>query len=189
MIYQKLAGSSASDYVPVIASGRAPAVPAVPPEPRFDMPGLEAFDDILARPLFASSRRPVFGSSPTASVVVSQTLGLSLMGVSISSSDKFALVAPSEGGSAFRLREGEDYQGWSLSQIQSNNILFRQGGREQRLELSYDVAPAPPVTKRKTRRQNVTRRIEPAQRESNVPDKGEEPPEDDASDERGIKDD
>lgn len=167
MIYQLLAGSSASDYVPVLASTSAPRVAQLPPEPTFTMPGLGQFEAILARPLFAPSRRPIRGS--TANVVVSQTLGLLLMGVIISSADKFALVAPNEGGSPFRLREGEDYQGWILAEIENSGVTFRQARRREYLELLYETAPKPPVRKKKRRRQkqNVSRRLDPAPSQKN----------------------
>ena len=189
MIYQKLAGSSASDYAPALTGNSAPSVPTLPPEPRFTMPGLEEFDAILARPLFTRSRRPIRGSVAATSVAASQTLGLMLLGVSISSTEKFALVVPDAGGSAFRLREGEDYQGWDLSQIQSNNVLFRQGAREERLELSFDTAPPPPPTTKRSRRKDVQSRLDKARVQPVQGKPEDEPDVDDESDASGTKDD
>ena len=147
LIYQELQGQVNANLVE-----RAPDPPAVPvldaeTEVNFRMPPLRKFDAILKRPLFTQSRRP--STAPTKSaVVVSRNLGLSLIGITIASDGKYALVLPEGGGETVRLREGQDYRGWTLSVIESKNIVFEREGIEERLELSYDVAP-PPQPKRK----------------------------------------
>lgn len=153
MIYQELQGSVSANLVDQATNPPAPVLPGVSAEATFRMPPMRKFDAILKRPLFSQSRRPL-ATSPSAPVVVSQNLGLSLIGITIASDGKFALVLPDGGGQTVRLREGQDYRGWTLSAIESKNIVFEREGIEERLELSYDIAP-PPQPKKKRKRRNA----------------------------------
>ena len=68
-------------------------------------------------------------------------------------------------------------------------MLFRQGAREERLELSFDTAPPPLPTKQRSRRRDVEPlldkvRVQPVQGKPE-----DEPKVDDESDASGTKDD
>ncbi len=118
----------------------------------FSLPPLRSFDSILKRPIFSPSRRATQGSS---SVVASQELGMTLTGIITSASVKFVILAPQEGGESVRLREGEDYRGWTLTEVEQHKVVFRRGSKEEQLELIYDEPP--PQTK-KTRKRRAERR-------------------------------
>lgn len=114
----------------------------------FSLAPLSSFDAILKRPIFSSSRRAQQGSA----VVVSQELGMTLTGIITSASEKFVILAPQEGGQSVRLREGEDYRGWTLTQVEQHKVVFRRGNKEEQLELIYDQPP--PQAKSKKRRRD-----------------------------------
>lgn len=114
----------------------------------FSLPPLRSFEAILKRPIFSPSRRATQGSS---SVVASQELGMTLTGIITSASDKFIILAPQEGGQSVRLREGEDYRGWTLTEVEQHKVVFRRGGKEEQLELVYDEPPPRAKTKKKRR--------------------------------------
>lgn len=114
----------------------------------FSLAPLSSFDAILKRPIFSSSRRAQQGSA----VVVSQELGMTLTGIITSASEKFVILAPQEGGQSVRLREGEDYRGWTLTQVEQHKVVFRRGNKEEQLELIYDQPP--PQAKNKKRRRD-----------------------------------
>lgn len=144
-----------------VSAQTAPATVDKPPKPTqlqqaqtnedFSLAPLRSFDAILKRPIFSSSRRAVQGSA----VVVSQELGMTLTGVITSASEKFVILAPQEGGESVRLREGEDYRGWTLTQVEQHKVVFRRGDKEEQLEMNYDEPP-PQAKKKKRRRDRRT---------------------------------
>ena len=136
----------------------APAKPAkvqdldgLAAELQFAMPPASHYDAILDRPIFSSSRRAVAQAAVAPTVVVSRELKLKLQGTSIRDTDKHALFMPKDGGEALRLREGEDYQGWTLARIKNSFVVFRRKGAEERLEMDF-VEPPAQVAKRKRNR-------------------------------------
>ena len=120
-------------------------------ELNFTMPPISHYEAILDRPIFSASRR---GTSEVVAptVVVSRELKLKLQGTSILDTDKHALLQPKDGGEPLRLREGEDYQGWTLARIKNSMVVFRRGGAEERLELDFVEPPAQVAKKRRSRR-------------------------------------
>ena len=126
----------------------------------FSLAPLSSFDAILKRPIFSSSRRAVQGSA----VVVSQELGMTLTGVITSASEKFVILAPQEGGESVRLREGEDYRGWTLTQVEQHKVVFRRGDKEEQLEMNYDEPP--PQTRKKKRRRDRRTVQEPTKQQT-----------------------
>ena len=156
-----IAGLAAVIFLPAQEPVSAQTVPAAREQPSkpparqparanedFALPPLSSFDAILKRPIFSSGRRASQGSA----VVVSQELGVNLTGIITSANDKFVILAPQEGGTSVRLREGEDYRGWTLTQVERNKVVFRRGNKEEQLELTYDEPP--PQAKKKQRRRD-----------------------------------
>ena len=148
MLYQQLQSTVRRDFSGEAVGTDLVTLPQEIADPVYRMPPMRQFDAILQRPLFSQSRRPitVAAAAPT---VVSGNLGLSLLGITIASDGRFALVIPEGGGDTLRLREGQDYQGWILSAIEADTIVFTREGAEERLELSYDVAPPPQQQRRR----------------------------------------
>lgn len=126
----------------------------------FSLAPLSSFDAILKRPIFSSSRRATQGSA----VVVSQELGMTLTGIITSASEKFVILAPQEGGESVRLREGQDYRGWTLTQVEQHKVVFRRGNKEEQLELIYDEPP--PQAKNKKRRRDRRAAQQPSKQQT-----------------------
>jgi hypothetical protein len=102
-----------------IAAVPSTAPPALPP--------LEAFRDIVERPLFTPNRRP----STTAPAATPQ--GLRLEGVIVVGAQKRAIIKQADGHTA-RVGEGETVGEWTVRQIESERVLLVAGDR--RLELT-----------------------------------------------------
>lgn len=144
-----------------VSAQTVPAATGKPPKPAlvqqaqvkkdFSLPPLRSFDAILKRPIFSPNRRATQGSA----VVVRQELGMTLTGIITSAGDKFVILAPQEGGESVRLREGEDYRGWTLTQVEQHKVVFRRGNKEEQLELIYDEPPP----KAKSKKRRADRRI------------------------------
>ncbi|MDJ0609132.1 MAG: hypothetical protein QNJ67_09145 [Kiloniellales bacterium] len=150
MLYQQLQSTVRRDFSGEAVGTDLVTLPQEIADPVYRMPPMRQFDAILQRPLFSQSRRPV-AVAEAAPAVVSGNLGLALLGITIASDERFALVIPEGGGDTLRLREGQDYQGWMLSAIEPDTIVFTRAGAEERLELSYDVAPPPQQQQRRRR--------------------------------------
>ncbi len=114
----------------------AKALPAVEV---FKLPPFRSFEATLERPVFSRNRRP----KADAPVVLSQELALKMQGVSGTDGDRRALLIPMDGGERLRLREGEEYQGWTLSEIGDHHVVFLRGDTKQRLEMNFKEPPKP----------------------------------------------
>ena len=159
MLYQQLQSTVRRDVSGEAVGTDLVTLPQEIADPVYRMPPMRQFDAILQRPLFSQSRRPITVTE-AAPAVVSGNLGLALLGITIASDERFALVVPEGGGDTLRLRQGQDYQGWMLSAIEADTIVFTRAGAEERLELSYDVAPPPQQQRRR-------RTVQPSQNGQN----------------------
>lgn len=114
--------------------------------PGYELPPLEAFAELMARPLFSSTRRPIEADGEPAAVVAGpQGLDATLTGVIIAEESKVALIMPRNGNKPVRLIEGQRYQGWTLSEVDSEGVIFRQGTQAKILEL--DRKPGAAIAK------------------------------------------
>jgi hypothetical protein len=127
----------------------------------FALPPLSTFDAILKRPIFSPNRRAAQGST----VVVSQELGMILRGITSSADQKFIILVPQDGGDAVRLREGEDYRGWTLTQVDPAlyRVVFKRDDKEEQLELIFDERP--PQVRPRQRQRNRRTAVQPSQQQ------------------------
>ena len=115
------------------ASTAPPAAAALPEiSNRFTLPPLASFAEVVERPLFSSSRRP---TATETQQHVDQPLSASLAGIVISASSSSIIVAHGDPPSLTRLKQGDELDGWSISAIEPNRVLFRRGSEEQQLKL------------------------------------------------------
>lgn len=125
---------------PVSVAEEKPASPtALPPVEVFKLPPLSSFGATLERPVFSRNRR----SKKDAPVVVSQDLALKMQGVAGPEAERRAILIPEGGGDALRLREGEEYQGWTVSEIGEKHVVFLRGDQKQRLDVNFKEKPKP----------------------------------------------
>ncbi len=132
----------------VAAKEEPPAAKPLPDFKVFKLPPRSAFKATLERPVFSRNRRPKEG----APVVVTQDLALKMQGVAGTGAEKRAMLVPTGGGERVRLREGEEYQGWTLSEIGERHVVFLRGDQKQRLDMNFREKP-PPVRVRPGARQ------------------------------------
>jgi type II secretory pathway component PulC len=103
----------------------------------------DALDDIMARPLFAASRRPfepTVDEQPVAVSAPDQPLSLQLVGTMLSPSSSMVLLKhPSKG--LLRLRQGQVVEGWKIGEIGNNRVELRRAGEVEQLRLRTDLLP------------------------------------------------
>jgi hypothetical protein len=142
--------------------GEAPALAALPAQPRYTLAPAEDFSEVLERPLFSPTRRPP-AEGTVAAPDSEPTLEVTLMGIIISSEEQIAIVKPKGGGGFLRLSVGDSFQGWAVESIEPNRIIFRRGDIEEHIELTYDLPPPVQKPKRRKRKQRNQRSQEPNQ--------------------------
>ncbi len=137
------AGISGAAQVPdAVPSQKAPIVSS------YTMPAANNFLEIVARPLFASDRRPTAQQELTIETMSSE-LDIRLIGVIVSAGTPIAIVAPRGSKSFARLTLGDRFQGWTVAQIEPQRVTFRRDKAVERIELNYDLPPLRPKKKTK----------------------------------------
>ena len=92
----------------------------------FSMPPLKHFAEVLARPLFSSTRRPLPGGNSGG--IFASRPKFTVVGIVISKASRDALI---EYGHPPRLRhvvEGQDIEGWEVQSIQIDQVVVRRLG-------------------------------------------------------------
>jgi hypothetical protein len=104
-------------------------------------PSLDLLEDIVGRPLFSASRRPVelvIEDQVEAAAVPTQNLSLELVGTMLSGSSRVVLLKhPTEG--LLRLRKGQTVEGWEIGEIDHNLVELRNGDEVEQLKLRTDL--------------------------------------------------
>jgi hypothetical protein len=129
----------------------APEVTAAPPaepsldrlqEPlEFEPPSRDGLEEIIARPLFSPSRRPVVAVEQAAAPAPVEALpSLVLIGVLLTEHQQAALMQPADGGEPSWVREGGNVQGWRIEKIERSRVLLRSNDRLDTVELRPDTA-------------------------------------------------
>lgn len=143
-------GGKVDQAVPAAAEVALPqARPAAP-----DRIGpLAQYADAASRPLFTQDRRPrsFMATGPEGdNVAMSQSLDFILTGVLISPQVQLAVLQPSGGGDAQRVRVGsspEGGAGWRLIEVQPRRAIFEGAGGQSALDLrTFGEAGGPAAT-------------------------------------------
>jgi general secretion pathway protein N len=114
-----------------------------------DAPAMQAFAEVLERPLFASTRRP-FQPEPVAPPAPEPEpeLVLELAGIVIAARERFALLQAGDQEPLLKVREGDSVGGWRVLEIASGGLRLARGGRERELRLDYrrhGMSQSPPA--------------------------------------------
>jgi hypothetical protein len=107
---------------------------------------IEAYEDIINRPLFNDDRKPYVYTEPVVQEKPPvKTRGrptphkpqqqLSLTAIVITPEKSLAILQAGKDKSLQRVRLGETIDGWTLDEIQDQSIVLKQGERTQTLEL------------------------------------------------------
>ena len=144
--------------VPGGAEAEAEALPVLQlNEAQVDLPGLDVYDDLAQRPLFAESRRAepkeaVDEGEAEPEVVPTAPLNIALTGIIHTPLARIALVRDNSTGKALSLREQMplpgDQGGWLVKTIEPRRVVFEDTGTqtETSVDLAIGMAAAAPAT-------------------------------------------
>ncbi len=169
-------------FVFYLSSNSDPPIPALPalnagadpdpgmaestPVPDFVLMPIGDYAETLARPIFADTRRPpepepeappAEPEAPPPPAKAPPIPGLTISGIVISSSERFALILDAGSRNLKRISIGDEVGGWRVARIEVTRIVLRYGDAHEVYELK-DRAPA----KKSTPAEKSERRQRPA---------------------------
>jgi hypothetical protein len=115
----------------------------IPEMPKYDPPPIERFAATLDRPLFRPDRRPSVEVAGAVGTVEGGALSATLRGILFSNLEGVALLSPIGETTVVRVSQGEQYLGWRLLEIHSDNVVFEKDDETVTLELIYKAQPGP----------------------------------------------
>jgi general secretion pathway protein N len=105
----------------------------------FTLPPLQRFAVITERPLFSPDRKPQQHADDSAGAWSSFVLA----GIIITPQSREALVLHGKPQTVAHVQEGQAVEGWTMTSIYPDHVVFRDGANEHELKL---IAKAPPPT-------------------------------------------
>ena len=110
----------------------------------FDLPllavlnGIEEYSEIVQRPLFIKDRVPAAASAQTVNEVTSidELRHLILIGTASSSDVQIAIIEDTKAKQMKRLKVGESYNKWSVTEVSSDHVIFQNAELEYKLFIS-----------------------------------------------------
>ena len=137
----ELTGSGATAPAPSAGAASAAAKPEVAaPNPGFSLAALGSFAGVSQRPLFSPDRRPAARSADNSGAWSS----FALAGIIITPQSREALVSHGKPPTIAHLAEGQTIEGWTVSAIYPDHVVFRDRLTEHELRLIDKTAPVPP---------------------------------------------
>lgn len=134
--------------VPGGAAGEPDAMsPLQLSETQVDLPGLDVYDDLIERPLFAEDRRPepkepVEEEAQEPEAPPTAPLNIALTGIIHTPETRIALVRDNSTGKSLRLNERMplpgDQGGWLVKTIEPRRVIFEDTGTQA--ETTVDLA-------------------------------------------------
>lgn len=126
-------------------------------ETQVDLPGLDVYDDLIERPLFAEDRRPepkeaVEEEAPEPEAPPTAPLNIVLTGIIHTPKTRIALVRDNSTGKSLRLNEQMplpgDQGGWLVKTIEPRRVVFEDTGTqtETTVDLAIGAGKATPAT-------------------------------------------
>ncbi len=129
----------------------APAAQLTPPAPEksassvpanFQMPPAGDFAEVLARPLFSSTRRPQ-AETAQSSAAVAASASFTLIGTIISQQGHYALLKSGQSARLQRVTEGQEIEGWTVDRIFLDRVMLRNASGQAEVKLKdQDRGPA-----------------------------------------------
>ncbi len=135
---------------PVATAGNSPRQPAAAERdlPRFTLPPLGQYADIIDRPLFNEDRRPTVAAPHEAGPA--PDVNFRLIGVVITTEKKEALFQLSRRNEVARGGLESWIEGWMIESIEPDRVMLRRGPNTTELSLERSSPPAaarPPETR------------------------------------------
>ena len=134
----------------VRAPAEAPpaAAETAPDRTEYSAPTIEAFSEILERPLFTAGRQPPEEpevATATTPAAPTAPIRLRLEGVALTPQARVAVVRDLANNQLLRLAEGAEHQGWVVEAVHPTSATLKQGQQTQELVLEVDKKPNPPA--------------------------------------------
>jgi hypothetical protein len=137
---------------PAPASGKTPRGEGPRLEEDFSLPPLSHYRVITERPLFLKSRQPASeggGTTDTPAQSEGQLSQYALTAVIIGPEQQFAILRAQAEGKLSRVTSGQEFQGWTLKQVEGDAVVFGRNDQEERMPL---VRKTPDKIKQAARR-------------------------------------
>lgn len=124
--------------------GLAPVTPAPLPEgdaaeAATPAPPFSIYAEVLTRPLFFPTRRPLptgAAAAPTVAVAA-PPLAVTLRGIAVSGADAVALASEPGNEAVRHLRVGDEIGGWRVEAVGPEAIVLGRGAEHRRLALDF----------------------------------------------------
>jgi hypothetical protein len=150
------------------------------PKLTLDVPALTEFSATLERPLFSKSRRPAEpeaddGAEKTPEETPKVAAPVRLSAVIIEEDEKSAFLEETRSRMSKRVREGEQFEGWTLLEVRDDAVVLESLGKRSEVELrNFEVPPPPPkVRPRRPRRRPGAAPKKPRSAQQQKPARGE----------------
>jgi hypothetical protein len=127
------AGPGALATPPAPVPGKAPRA-----EADFSLPPLSHYQVIAERPLFLKSRQPApkdAGTTDTPAASEGQLSQFALTAVVIAPEQRFAILRAQAEGKLSRVASGQEFQGWTLRDVDGDGVVFARSDKEEHLPL------------------------------------------------------
>ena len=140
LVYGELQGAERGPVRPAVAPPAAAA--ALLPQPAAaSLSPIEAYDEVLQRPLFSATRRPPPAGAATNTLGTAE--GFALIGIIIAEDGRAALIQHGRPPVLARLHEGQALEGWTVAAILPDRVVLEHDATQHELKLK----DRPPETK------------------------------------------
>ncbi len=142
----------------------------------FSLPPLEQYQAFVSKPLFIKGRIPVAPEDSGTTTSATQTVSskppkVQLTGIlETPAVGKLVLLRSIDGKNHYRLKPGEDIEGWRLNEVASDHVVLEQGSKTHTLKL---IKPRPKTSIRHPTRR--PRRSRPPHRPRTASKTGKKP--------------
>jgi general secretion pathway protein N len=137
---RELAAAPVTQTQPAPAAAKTPAASA---PASFTLPPVQRFAVVTERPLFSPDRKPQQHADDTAGAWSSFVLA----GIIITPQSREALLLHGKPQTVAHIQEGQALEGWTITSIYPDHVVFRDGINEHELKLT-PKAPPPVVATR-----------------------------------------
>jgi hypothetical protein len=130
-------------------AGLPPVAPRAPTEttagsgaaarPSFALRPIEAYAEVVARPIFSSTRRPAQESAQA----LAASDDLVLVGIVAAADARSAIILHGQPLKAVRLAEGQSIDGWTVRSILADRVVIENAGAVREMKLLEKSARGP----------------------------------------------
>ncbi|MGH8656071.1 MAG: hypothetical protein ACREYE_29565 [Gammaproteobacteria bacterium] len=138
-----------------------------------ELPPVDRYSEFVERPLFSSTRRPFQPSDKTAlgqsGAATASNFDLELSGITLSGTQKLALIKTKRDNAQHRVGQGEEFHGWTLEEVLADKVVMINGAQTHELALIRKGDPL--AAKRKKQRKQSQKRKQSRSAKAQTEDK------------------